>query len=89
MARARLSDAPQRVGVDGLLEPPEVPHWLDGLSDWLGRQLAKPTPRGLRWLDRLEDRVPVWALPWVVSGLMGALAFFVLYAGPRLVQWIR
>lgn len=88
MARARLSDAPQRVGDDGLLEPPEVPHWLDRLNGSLARQLAKPTPRGLRWLDRLEDRVPVWALPWLVCGVMGALAALI-YAGPRLIEWIR
>jgi hypothetical protein len=88
VARARLSDAPQRVGVDGLLEPVEVPHWLDRLNDWLARQLAKPTPRGLRWLDRLEDRVPVWTLPWLVCGLMGGLAALI-YAVPRLIEWLR
>lgn len=83
------ADAPQRVGDDGLLQPPERPRWIDRADDWMTRHMAKPPPRWRVRLDQLEDRLPVWALPIVVTGGMALFAFFVLYVGPRLVEWFE
>lgn len=78
-----------RVGDDGLMEPVEAPRWLVALDGWVGRQVSKPTPRGLRWLDRIEDRLPVWALPWFVAGGMGGLAVLIYAVAPRIHAWVR
>lgn len=86
----RIVSGPDPVGDrDGLLEPAEVPRWVERLDDWVRRQVDKPTPRGLRWLDRLEDRLPVWALPWLVVGLMGGLTAAIYAVAPAIARWIR
>lgn len=77
----RLDGADPVIGEDGLPQPPEEPRWLR----WLGEQLAKPVPRWLRW----TDRVPRWAVPLVVAGLMGGLAVILIGLGPRLGGLLR
>lgn len=57
-------------------------------AHWVERQMANPTPRRLLWLDRLEDRLPVWALPWVLSGLLAALPAMILGV-PAVVRRLR
>lgn len=67
-------EAPDHVGADGLLEPAEPPRWaesLEHLEDWL----EQPPPR---WLARLEERTPSWAVPLLVAAAMGGLAAVVL-----------
>ena len=76
----------ERLGGDGMLEPVAPPFAC--FDRWVHRQLSKPTPRGLRWLDRLEDRLPVWALPWVVTGLM-ALLPALIFGAPALIRRLR
>lgn len=66
-------EVPDRVGDDGLLEPVESPRWLVSLDDWVVRELAKPLPRPLRWLDH-ADRLPSWSVPLIVAGVFGGLA---------------
>lgn len=54
--------------------------------DWVRRLMVAPTPPWLRWLDRLEDSCPVWALPWLLLALFGGLAALIHVAalGPLL-----
>lgn len=51
--------------------------------DWVRRQMTRPTPRCLRWLDALEDACPVWALPWLLAALIGGVAVLVVVPATR------
>lgn len=81
--------AAEPVGEDGLLESDE-PRWLVALDDWLTRRMATPPPRWarMRWTETVTEKAP-WAVPFVVAGSIGFLAFLTVGVTPKIQEWLR